>query len=259
MPFTVVAWQEVRGAIAVTPAEPLTHQDDQHVQGVDDDVIVPKFNKLIGELAGHGLTATPGLPVEAWLDSPSLRRTTRNEIVSPSDLAVAPLVDNVNMHPLNPIPLDEGEALNAFLENGVGAATSLGIIGAWLADAAISPVRGEIRTIHCTATVPGTTALWTNGDLALAYDLPRGDYQVVGARCEAGATAGLFRFIFPEQWERPGGVSTRVVTDAQFPQFRMGNLGVWGKFTHRVLPRLEVLNVETIAAQDVYLDIIKIA
>lgn len=258
MPFTLVAFQEAR-VVAVTPAEPVAGQPDEHVQIIGDDIIVPKFRHLIGEFAGHGVSAVAGTPEDAWLDSPSLRRTTRNEIVSPQNCEIAPLVDNVTMHPLNPVPLDEDEALNAWLENTAVCAAGLGIVGVWLADGAISPVRGEIRTVHCTSVVAGTTALWTNGVLALAYDLPKGEYQVVGARVQAGATAGLFRLIFPEQWERPGGVSTRVFLDAQLPQFRMGNLGVWGRFTHRVLPRLEVLNVETVANPEIFLDIIKVA
>ena len=65
--------------------------------------------------------------------------------------------------------------------------------------------------------------------------------------------------IFPEQWHRPGGVSTRVFLDADLPQFRKGNLGVWGNFTHRVLPRLEVLNVETVVNPEIFIDCIKVA
>ncbi|MBA7574515.1 hypothetical protein ES708_16324 [subsurface metagenome] len=258
MSFTVVAFQAARAA-AIVPAAIVAGQPDEHVQVIGNDIIVPKFRHLIGQFAGHGVTAVPGTPEDAWLDSPSLRRVSRNEISSPMDMAVAPLVDNVAMNPLNPIPLDEGEALNAFLENTAVCAAGLGIVGAWLSDGAITPVKGEIRTIHATSVVAGTTAVWTNGVLALALDLPKGEYQCVGARVQAGATAGLFRLIFPEQWHRPGGVSTRVFLDIDLPQFRYGNLGVWGNFTHRVLPRLEVLNVETVVNPEIWLDCIKIA
>ena len=258
MPFTIVAWEEDRAA-ATTPAEPVDGQDDEHVLVVADDIIVPKFRFLIGSFAGHGVSAVAGTPEDAWLESPSLRRVSRNEIVSPMNMEIAPLADNATLHPLSPVPLDEGEALNAFLENTAVCAAGLGIVAAWLSDGVVNPVRGEIRTIHATSVVAGTTAIWTNGPIALALDLPIGRYQVVGARCQAGATAGLFRLIFPEQWHRPGGVSTRVFLDAQLPQFRMGNLGVWGEFTNRVLPRLEVLNVETIPNPELFLDIIKVA
>jgi len=258
MPFTLVAFQEARAA-AVVPAEPVAAAADEHVQVVGDDIIVPKFHYLIGEFAGHGVTAVAGTPEDAWLDSPSLRRLSRNEIPNPSNFEQAPLGNQPSIHPRNPIPLDEGEALNAFLENTAVCAAGIGIVAAWLADGVIQPVYGEIRTIHCTSVVAGTTAVWTNGVLALALDLPKGEYQVVGARCQAGLTAGLFRLIFPEQWERPGGVSTRVFLSPPLSQFRTGNLGVWGTFTHRVLPRLEVLNVETIANPELWLDVIKIA
>ena len=258
MPYTTVAFQEDRAA-AVTPAEVVAGQDDVHVQVIGDDIIVPRFNQIIGEVAGHGVTAVAGTPEDAWLDSPSLRRTSRYEITQPMNFEVAPLGGNVKMHPLNPVPLDEGEALNAYLENTAVCAAGLGIVGVFLSDGPIAPVSGEIITIHATSVVAGTTALWTNGVLTLALDLPSGRYQVVGARVQAGATAGLFRLIFPEQWHRPGGVSTRVFLDADLPQFRMGRLGVWGEFTHRVLPRLEVLNVETVANPEIYLDVIKVS
>jgi len=258
MPFTLVAWQAARAA-AIVPAATLAGQADEHVQVVGDDIIVPKYRHLIGEFAGHGTTAVAGTPEDAWLDSPSLRRTSRYEISSPSNLQIAPLVDNVKIHPLCPVPLDEDEALNAWLENTAVCAAGLGIAAAWLSDGVITRVTGDIKTIHATSVVAGTTALWTNGVLALALDLPKGEYACVGARVQAGATSGLFRLIFPEQWERPGGVSTRVFLDADLPQFRMGNLGVWGHFTHRVLPRLEVLNVVTVANPEIWIDCIKTA
>jgi len=258
MPFTLVAFEEARAA-AITPAATVDAEADEHVQVVGDDIIVPKFRYLIGEYAGHGVTAVAGTPEDAWLDSPSLRRTSRNEIANPHNFLGAPVAEQASIHPLNPIPLDEGEALNAFLENTAVCAAGIGIVAAWLADGVIQKVFGEIRTIHCTSVVAGTTAVWTNGVLALALDLPAGEYAVVGARCQAGLTAGVFRLIFPEQWHRPGGVSTRVFLSPPMPQFRMGNLGVWGKFTHRVLPRLEVLNVETVANPELWLDVIKTA
>ena len=255
--FTLVAWNEAR--TAATTIAPVTGTDDDSVQVVGDDIIVPKFRHLIGQYAGHGVTAVAGTPSQAYLDSPSLRRVTRNEIAKLHNFAVTPTPTLVGVFPRNPVPLDEGEALNAYLANTAVCANGRGMVGALLADGAIAPVTGEIRTILCTSVITGTLAVWDSGALTLAYDLPAGRYQVVGARCLAGATAQLFRLIFPEQWHRPGGVSARVVTDPDLEVFRRGNLGVWGEMTHRVLPRLEVLNVETVANPSIYLDIIKVA
>ena len=256
MPFTLVAWNEVRAA--VTTIEPVTATPDDHVQVTGDDIYIPKLSHLIGAFAGHGVTAVAGTPSQAYLDSPSLRRITRHEIPILDSFNTPPLISAPQMHPLNPIPLDEGEALNAYLANTAVCAAGRGMVGAWLADGAISPVVGDIRTILCTSVITGTLAVWDSGALTLAYDLPTGRYQLVGARCLAGATSQLFRFIFVEQWERPGGVSTRVIADPDLPDFRRGNLGVWGEFSHRALPRLEVLNVETVANPSVYLDVIKV-
>ena len=257
MAFTLVAWNEIRAA--ATAIAPVTATPDDHVQGVGDDIYVPKLSNLIGEYAGHGVTAVAGTPSQAYLDSPSLRRVTRHELPILDDFQTAPLHDAPQIHPLSPIPLDEGEALNAYLANTAICANGRGMVGAWLADGVIAPVVGDIRTILCTSVVVGTLGVWSSGALTLAYDLPTGRYQLVGARCLAGATSQLFRFIFVEQWERPGGVSSRVVVDHDMDLFRKGNLGIWGEFDQRSLPRLEVLNVETIANPSVYLDLIKVA
>lgn len=254
--FTIVAFNEAR-AVATT-IETVDATDGDAEVAVGNDIVVPKFRHLIGQYAGHGITGVPGTPSQAYLDSPSLRRVTRNELVQLHDFAVTPPGRAVDLFPLNPVPLDEGEALNAYLANTAVCLAGVGMVAVWLADGPITPVKGEIRTILCTSVITGTLQVWDSGPLTLAYDLPAGRYQVVGARCLAGLTAALFRLIFPEQWHRPGGVSSRLITDAELSVFRAGNLGVWGEFTHRVLPRLEVLNVETVANPSIYLDVIKV-
>lgn len=255
--FTVVAFNEDRAGI--TALEPVDGTDDDHVTVVGDDIYVPKFNRLVGQYAGHGVTAVAGSAIQAYLDSPSLRRVTRHEFPKLDNFETTPPASIVDMFPENPIPLDETEALNAYLENSAVCAAGRAMVAAWLAEGALAPVRGDIRTIRCTSVITGTLAVWDSGPLTLAYDLPAGSYQLVGARCLAGATSQLFRFIFPEQWARPGGVSARLITDPDIKEFRAGRLGVWGTFTNRALPRLEVLNVETVANPTVYMDIIKLA
>lgn len=254
--FTLVAFNEAR--TAATAIATLDATDDDHIIAAGDDIYVPKTNKIIGAYGGCGITAGTGVPTVAYLDSPSLRRVTRNELPMLHTFVAAPTPGVAQMFPTNPLPLDEGEALNALMTNTGAVALARGLVAVLLADAAILPVKGEIRTIFLTSVVAGTLGVWTSGALTLAYDLPAGRYQLVGARVLAGATAGIYRFIFPEQWARPGGVATRVITDPDIYAFRNGNLGVWGEFTHRALPRLEVLNIETVANPGVFMDIIKV-
>jgi len=254
--FTISAWAEDRAL--VTTIAPLTAIDGDAEVAAGDDIVVPKFRHLIGAYAGHGVTAVAGSGSQAYLDAPSLRRVTRNEIPAIDDFATFPLPGVVQLFPTSPLVLDEGESLNAYLANTAVAAAGIGMIAALLADGPVAPVKGEIRTILLTSVVVGTLVTWSSGPLTLAYDLPAGRYQVVGARCIAGATSQVFRLIFPEQWNRPGGVSARTIVDPDIPLQRAGNLGVWGEFTHRVLPRLEVLNVETVANPSIYLDILKV-
>ena len=254
--FTVVAFNEARAV--VTALEPVSGTDDDHVVVSDEDIYIPTLNRLVGAYAGHGVTGVAGSAIQAYLDSPSLRALTRQEIPKLDDFSTTPAVDILDMFPDNPIPLVSGESLNAYLENDAVCALGRAIVAAWLADGPLRPVTGDIRTIRATSTVTGTLGVWGSGPIALAYDLPVGRYQLVGARCLAGATSQVFRFIFVEGRWRPGGVSVRVITDPGLPIFRHGRLGVWGEFTHRQLPRLEVLNVETVANPTLYLDVIKV-
>jgi len=255
--FTLAAFDEIRAAVTVL--EPLDAVDDDHITAVGNDLIVPKFNNLAGMYAGHGVTAVAGSGSQAYIDSPSLRRMTRHEIAAIDNFENVPPPGLPQMFQKNPIPLDEGEALNAYLANTAVAANGRGMPGVWFSDGPIAPIDGEIRTILATSVVAGDLGEWSSGPLTLAYDLPVGRYQLVGARCLAGATSGLFRFIFVDMWQRPGGVSVRHINDDDLSAFRNGIMGVWGEFGHRALPRLEVLNIETVANPDVYLDVIKVS
>ena len=254
--FTLVAFNEERAVL--TALEPVDGTDDDHVTVIGDDIYVPALNRLVGAYAGHGVTGVAGSAIQAYLDSPSMRALTRQEIPKLDDFATTPEVNIVDMFPDNPIPLVAGEALNAYLQNSAVCAAGRAIVGAFLADGPLRPVTGDIRTIRATSVITGTLGVWDSGPLTLAYDLPVGRYQLVGARCLAGATSQLFRFIFVEGRWRPGGVSVRDIVDPGLPIFRGGRLGVWGEFTQRQLPRLEVLNVETVANPTVFLDVIRV-
>jgi len=257
MPFTVIAYEEARET-AVTTLSELAGVSDDHVRVVGDDIYVPSLNRLIGSFAHHGTGTAAGDITGAQLASPSLRRIFLQDMGKLTDLNASPATHQINMYPQNPLPLDVNEALNALMTNGavVGAK---GLVGVWLADGAISPVTGEIRTVKCTTTFTPTADAWTSGDLTFTQDLPVGRYRVVGARCIGGDTQGLFRFIFVGGIWRPGGVIQKDVADPDISWFRNGQLGVWGEFDQLTPPKIEVLELAAVANPTVYLDLIKVA
>ncbi len=166
--------------------------------------------------------------------------------------------DNVRWHGDSPIALDEDEALNALFLNAAVAATRVQL-GAFLADEPIKPISGEIMTVRATSVIVAAANVWSFGPLTLAQDLPKGRYAIVGAKVVAAATQGLFRFILPNQWNRPGGAIVEAISDAEPMYQRYGWLGNWGEFEHRQPPQLEILEAQdAVNNPDVYLDLIKV-
>ena len=256
--FTLVAFCEV-DPTAAAAGDLVAAVADEHVSIAGSDIYVPELNQLVGEYCGEGSVAAIGVGISyGYLVSPSLRSYTRQNI-SPAALHKAsPLPCMAQMHPLSPIALVKDEALNGFLYPITTVITDVAIIAAWLADGPIVPVIGDIRTIRCTAAAAGTAGKWTNAVMALAEDLPTGTYQVVGAKCAVTGAVGLFRLMFPAYQWRPGGLVVLSGVNDDIPAFRQGRMGVWGEFTHRNLPRLEVLLTDTVATQVVDLDIVKV-
>jgi len=160
--------------------------------------------------------------------------------------------------PDSPIPLKTNEGMKALMTNGA-VSGARGLVGIWLANGAITKVSGDIRTIKATTTFTPTANEWSSCALDFVQDLPVGDYQVVGARCIGGSTQGLFRLIFVGGIWRPGGVISQMITSPEMKMFRRGNLGVWGTFNSLQPPKLEVLEVASVANPTLFLDLIKVA
>lgn len=256
--YTLVAW-DADGNVARDTLTEITGEPDDHVRVIGNDIYVPELNKLIGAYALHRDVDTNGDGRQVRLSSPSLRKVFLQEYMkcNTQPLEFNPEV-GLNMHPLNPIPLETNEALTASLVNAAVATTRV-IIGAFIADGAVIPITGDIHTVRCTTVITGTAGVWDSGNITFTQDLPVGRYQIVGASVWAGGTIGLFRFIPVGGRWRPGGVSKQSFTYGEPEIFRYGKLGVWMEFDQLTPPRLEVLNTNTEANPELYLDLIKVA
>ena len=247
--FTTIAWsasvdQVAPAAIAAVP--------DPHVRVNVNDIIVPTaLNKLVGAY-GIGVNLT-----RAQLVSPSLRRLLNLE-VAPFDRLALPVAP-FKLHDLraSPIILDGEEALNAFSAEDGSGATRMNML-AWLADDAIVPVGGDIRTVRVTAATTLVAFQWTNGALTFDQSLPAGRYQLVGARFNS---AGLLaaRCVFPGSPWRPGVVGVALDSNPEGEIYRRGNFGVWGEFMHNTPPTIDFLSASADSAETGELDLIKIA
>jgi len=279
MPFTLVGFDEAR-ATAVTTLTKVNAVPDDHIATEAGDVIVPSLNRIIGYFFCHSTGTAKGNITGGRLESPSLRRLfpidaavlsnglygihthTENLAASYTQNATTAeavaVAESLEMFPQNPIPLDVNEHLEAFMTN-YAVTGARGLVGVWLSDGAISPVTGEMRTIKATTTFTPTANEWSSGDLTFVTTLPTGRYRMVGARVISDNTVGLFRFIFIGGIWRPGGVIQNKIDMPTIRPFRKGQLGVWGEFDQLTPPKLEILEIASVANPDVYLDLIKVA
>lgn len=253
MTYHVAAFSEQIAAAGTL--QPIAAVADDQIFSAGDDIRVPQgLASLIAAYAiGSGQT-------RARIVAPSLRAFANLE------LAPKVISEAVNVtHPArlksfvrDPLPLVVGESINYETDGGAGAGVGLQTGVILLADGPVAPVDGVMRTVRATAGIAGTESLWISGGLTFSEDLPSGNYQVVGARCEAD-NPGAFRLIFVAGGPRPGSLSTLDSGGSEVMGSRLGGWGVWGVFDTNQPPTLEILSLAGAGtAQVLYLDIIRV-
>jgi hypothetical protein len=244
--YTTVAWYQVA---ALTLAE-LNAVADEHLTVSGKDITIPIGLPNVIALMASGATLS-----RARLVSPSLRSLFLEEIQPFANSAA--LTPTGEDHEIverfaNPIPLVESEKLNAVVTCGTS-----GCVVAMLADAPITPVTGNIRTLRATASIADSAGAWASGTLSLAQTLPAGRYQVVGLRV-VDAYGIAARLIFVGQPWRPGVPCAPSILSRNDQNFRLGRAGVLGEFEFDQPPQLEVLSIGTGTSQEVFLDLIQV-
>jgi len=211
---------------------------------------VPGLNNLIGIYGiGSGLlrlqASTPSMLTDVPYD------------VTPVDTGSLPrAVLPLNLHVEDPIPLVTDEPIQVLATASGGTVAEAFV---FLSDGPLSKVSGKIIRVRATATSASSVDAWANSALTLTNQLAEGSYNLVGARFEGDhILAG--RFVFPggNNANRPGAIGSqfKYSSDAIHP-FRNGNLGVWGTFTNRVLPTVDLYSDGTGETVTVILDLIK--
>jgi len=248
MPFTIAAYTESQDSAVLTNIAAVA---DTHLRVVGDDVYVPALNQLAGYyFCGANFT-------QGQVDSPSLRVQTLID-VEPADLVDEPGSPPA-FHDLmgSPIPLKTGETIRALMaEDAAGASRVSALL--WFSDGPIAPVTGKIQTLRATGSTTLTANAWTACPLTFSQTLPKGTFQVVGARfASAGARAG--RLIQPGYDWRPGAIGCDADGDLNDPRFRYGRAGVWCTFDSDNPPQAEFFSASADTAEVVHLDLIQTA
>ena len=244
---TLVGWTE---AIPLVTAQQLIAGiPDDSVRVSGDNIVVPKYNNIIGEYA-------VGLDIQnVELKSPSIKRMFP-EHITPIETGLVPAFPpDPIMRKDNPLILDTDEQLTALAGNS-NAAPQQGTILVWLGEGPVAVVKGQIFTIEATLTVPATAYGWDNAPIVLSDSLPVGDYDVVGARCEL-ATLVAFRVNFIGGVFRPGTLGVAGLPDKDPTGARYGAMGKWGNFSHLTPPTIDTLDTGAGGAAVLYLDLIK--
>lgn len=248
MPFTLISFNE-----SIDPAAAwanITATPDPHVTVSGDDILVPELNQIVAMAAAVDQTVAS----QVRLTAPSMLAQGFQEYLAQLGSGlVFGIEPELNDRSKNPIVLDRLEALQCQVLTNPGAAAQH-YIGVWLADGALEPVRGEIRTVRATAAVSAVVTGWTNGALTFPVSLKSGRYQVVGMSCRS-ANAVLARLVFPGSGWRPGAPVLQDEVQRDNLLFRNGNAGVWGEFDAASPPTIDVLGV-TATAEEVFLDLI---
>jgi len=241
-------WQSVDPAGAyvqlAAPADSVLTVNTPRIQ-------VPPLNNII--LAAAGLETT--VLSQARLVSPSIISVFRNQI-SPVNGAAAAGVTPMSPHRIcdlrnDPLILVTSEQLTAEISSNPAAVQAQWVL-VWFADGKPAPVDGKVFTARATVANALVAGTWTLNTLTFDDQLPRGRYQIVGMRAQS-TTIVAARVIIPGQGWRPGVMGSPLLTDAESPIFRYGNLGVFGEFEDVDNLQIETLgNAADAAAVQVY-------
>ncbi len=241
-------WAESQDSAVLVPTAALA---DPSMTVGGDNVQIPDYASLLAGAIGIGVNLT-----RAQLLSPSLRRTINVEIAPVNKAAEPASPVPVAWFGANPIQLDVGEQMQAYMaEDAAGA--SQAVILAWLCDAPLVPVTGEIFTVRVTNATTLVAYTWTNGALTFDQVLPVGRYAIVGADFYSAGLIG-FRFLLQGSTPRPGGIGFDTPNEVCIPGQRYGGWGVWGEFEHSTPPTLDFLSLSADTAQVGFLDLVKV-
>ena len=220
-------------------------------RNTDNHILLPQDMMLTHAIA-FGATIT-----QARIVLPSFRRISLPSITplqvsaTPGDL---PAVARYSGY--EPVLSALDDLAVEWAENAAGAEQA--VIGLFCKTMGAKPApRGPSFTVRCTAANTTGNLLWGEASLVFVQGLPPGRYAVIGMAC-VGTNLLLARLRFPNQGPMPGCIAQQANGDIPWPDFRMGNNGLFGEFEHTAPPLLQVFGVGAPTTQEVFLDLVKI-
>lgn len=117
--------------------------------------------------------------------------------------------------------------------------------------------RGDVLTLHGVSTTAAVSLAWTSINITFDNTLPAGLYAIVGAQVQS-TNALAHRFIFKDQFWRPGFLSINSFGNRTAFDYYRGGMGKLGEFTTVTYPIMQVLCNGADAAHDVTWEIVRI-
>lgn len=245
--YASLAQNAAYAAIAAVP-------DGSLPQNSANQYILPENMRL---LAAHGQGVTTS---RLQIQAPSLRNVAYPEIYPINQAARTAIPDQqkVQTYGDNGPRFLMNESVGVYgSENNTGASPTN--VGLWLGGRFEPAPPGQIITLVATSTITLVDTRWTLGTLAFETVLGAGEYTVVGMEVISD-NANYARLVFPGQVNyRPGVPVQDAYGDmTSRDPFRMGRMGVFGRFQFNAPPQVEVFGAAAGATAGTYfLDVIK--
>jgi len=239
--------------------EDLVTAVESDVQPVVDGIFTIQNNHFLPQRNWNLLYAmySAATATRARLRTPTFRQIT-TPFIRPIEGSITPGdTPNVADYRENPLVLRGLEEIEFLATQTAGANANVFGVAGISADSMIPMPRGDVYTLRATSVGPAVANVWTQIALTFQDTLPQGIFAVVGGWFFSAA-AVAFRLIFEDQVQRPGGIGSNSLENAAHPMFRMGGLGIWGRFNSNRMPNMEVLCNAADAVFEVYLDIIRV-
>jgi hypothetical protein len=155
-----------------------------------------------------------------------------------------------------PWRIKANEEFNIEVTDSGGGATQVSVV-LFLGPTLDQIPAGDIITARATSTSTAGVRAWTTLNYTMDQTLPPGRFALVGSEC-ISTTGIAHRWIVPNQYYRPGMLST--TTNLLAPNWvtNTRQFGVMGSFLNTVLPQVQVFCNAADAAFELYLQLIKL-
>lgn len=228
------------------------------LNAVSDDVLFIQNNNFMAQqdmqlLFAAAMSVTIS---RARLNSPSMRLVAP-KYIRPVIAALAPGSNpNVDYDTENPFILRGLEEITAEVTHANAMAERVTVLMG-IADRVTPIPRGPIYPLRVTSTTAAVASTWTTISLTFENQLPQGVYAVVGAEMQS-ATLQAFRFIFDNQYWRPGFFGLTALTGRNNLESYQGIFGEWGRFRTTNLPRCQVLATAADVSYEGYINVVRV-